>query len=111
MKSAPPMNELPFHLRDIGPKLPGKLFPFLIIGTGGIVKNAHLPAYRERALHAAINCQLRFAPFVIAACAMIDRGLICDLTDMEDVIHTMACFEAAYESDRRGGVKPDLYLL
>jgi predicted dehydrogenase len=32
------------------------------------------------------------------------------VTDVEDVIHTMACVEAAYESDRRGGVKPELYL-
>ena len=28
------------------PALPAKCFPILIIGTGGIVKDAHLPAYR-----------------------------------------------------------------
>jgi hypothetical protein len=33
------------------------------------------------------------------------------VTDVEDVIHTMACVEAAYESDRRGGVKPKEFLL
>ncbi|MFO1531371.1 MAG: Gfo/Idh/MocA family oxidoreductase [Kiritimatiellia bacterium] len=31
-------------------------------------------------------------------------------TSVEDVIHTMACVEAAYESDRRGGVRPDQFL-
>jgi predicted dehydrogenase len=154
------------------PQLPSKPFPILIIGTGGIVKDAHLPAYRmagfpvwgiynrsrpraealaweygidrvfddldaaiaaapadiifdlalpaslfadtlrrlprgahvliqkpmgenmeqaievlavcrERDLHAAINCQLRFAPFVMAARRMIGDGLIGDLVDME----------------------------
>jgi predicted dehydrogenase len=182
MKFLPAMNKLPFHLRDIGPKLPGKPFPILVIGTGGIVKDAHLPAYRmagfpiwglynrtipraeslarefgvervfddldaairqapgdvifdlalpasmfaealrrlpagshvliqkpmgedigqarevlevcrERDLHAAINCQLRFAPFVMAARAMIDRGLIGDLTDMEMRLTTMTPWE------------------
>lgn len=29
------------------PKLPGKSFPIAIIGTGGIVKDAHLPAYKK----------------------------------------------------------------
>jgi hypothetical protein len=32
------------------------------------------------------------------------------LTDVEDVIHSMACVEAAYESNRRGGVSPNQYL-
>ncbi len=157
---------------DIAPKLPSTPFPILIIGTGGIVKDAHLPAYRlagfpvwgiynrtrsraeslaaeygiervfddldaaiaaapeniifdlalpaslftdalrrlpcsshvliqkpmgedlaqarevlavcrERRLHAAINCQLRFAPFVTAARRLIDAGVIGELTDME----------------------------
>lgn len=31
-------------------------------------------------------------------------------TSVEDVIHTMACVEAAYESSRRGGVRPDEFL-
>ena len=31
-------------------------------------------------------------------------------TSVEDVIKTMACVEAAYESDRRGGVRPDAFL-
>ena len=31
---------------DITPQLPASPFPILIIGTGGIVKDAHLPAYR-----------------------------------------------------------------
>ena len=38
---------------------------------------------RERELVAAINFQLRFAPFIIAARDMIERGLIGDLYDME----------------------------
>ena len=29
------------------PALPATRFPILIIGTGGIVKDAHLPAYRQ----------------------------------------------------------------
>ena len=154
------------------PVLPKKRFPIVIIGTGGIVKDAHLPAYRlagfpvdtlmnrtreraeslaaefgvqkvfttvaeavanapreaifdlalpasmfaealrqlpdgahvliqkpmgetlaqareilavcrEKKLHAAINCQLRFAPFVMAARQLISTGVIGELTDME----------------------------
>lgn len=38
---------------------------------------------RERKLVAAINFQLRFAPFVIAARDLIERGLIGELYDME----------------------------
>jgi predicted dehydrogenase len=157
---------------DYSPKLPASPSPILIIGTGGIVKDAHLPAYkkaglpvwglynrtlprarslaeeygiehvfddlkvaireapeniifdialpasmfadalrelpegahvliqkpmgenieqaqeivsvcRERKLHAAINCQLRYAPFVVAARKLISEGKIGDLIDME----------------------------
>jgi predicted dehydrogenase len=157
---------------DYKPVLPTTRFPILIIGTGGIVKDAHLPAYRmagfpvwglynrtrdradalakefnianvfdrldaalaaapkdtiydlalpasmfadtlrklppgshvliqkpmgetleqareilqvcrERNLQAAINCQLRFAPFVMAARQLIETGAIGQLTDME----------------------------
>jgi predicted dehydrogenase len=174
-----PMNtEAPLFPRDIAPRLPERPFPILIIGTGGIVRDAHLPAYRlagfpvwglynrtrakaeelaaefavphvfddlseaiaqapadiifdlalpasmfagalrmlpegahvliqkpmgeniaearevlsvcrERKLHAAINCQLRFAPFVMAARNLIDRGFIGDLIDMEMRLTTM----------------------
>jgi len=154
------------------PRLPERTFPIAIIGTGGIVKDAHLPAYRKagfpvwgimnrtrsraeelaaefsipnvfsnleemvsaapadviydlalpatmfadalrqlpdhsfvliqkpmgesmaqakeilevcrrKNLHAAINCQLRFAPFVLAARSLIDAGVIGELLDME----------------------------
>ena len=154
------------------PELPGNPYPILIIGTGGIVKDAHLPAYRlaglpvwglcnraaeraqalakeyaieqiftdldlaiaeapertifdialpaslfagtlrklpigahvliqkpmgediagareilkvcrERRLKAAINCQLRYAPFVVAARNLIKTGVIGELLDME----------------------------
>lgn len=160
------------HQFIITPQMPAQTFPIAIIGTGGIVKDAHLPAYkkagfpvwgvmnrtRERAqiladqfgipqvftsleemvaaapedviydlalpaslfaeslrklpdgafvliqkpmgetmaqaleilevcrkknLRAAINCQLRFAPFVLAARSLIDAGEIGDLLDME----------------------------
>jgi len=160
------------------PPLPEARFPILIIGTGGIVKDAHLPAYRkagfpvwgffnrtreraaalareygianvfdnldaalsavpsdviydlalpasmfadtlrrlpkgshvliqkpmgenlqqarevlavcrERSLHAAINCQLRFAPFVMAARYLLEQGFIGDLIDMEMRLTTM----------------------
>ena len=172
------MNEPICKPSDCHPRLPAKPFPILVIGTGGIVKDAHLPAYRmagfpvwglynrtrsraealaaefgiervfddldtalsscpadvifdlalpasmfadtlrklppeshvliqkpmgenieqarevlavcrERGLHAAINCQLRFAPFVMAARSIIDRGLIGELTDMEMRLTTM----------------------
>ena len=38
---------------------------------------------RDRELTAAINFQLRYAPFIIAARDMIDRGLIGELYDLE----------------------------
>lgn len=170
--------EAPFTPQDIAPKLPKRAFPILIIGTGSIVRDAHLPAYRragfpvwglcnrtvsrarelaaeygvphvfsdlpsaiaaapadvifdlalpaslfagalrllpegahvliqkpmgeniaearevlavcrERKLNAAINCQLRFAPFVMAARTMIQRGMIGELIDMEMRLTTM----------------------
>lgn len=176
------MKQNPILMSDITPALPVKPFPILIIGTGGIVRDAHLPAYRiagfpvwgvynrtlsraeplaaeygianvfddldtaiaaapdniifdlalpaslfadalrrlprgshvliqkpmgedlaqarevlevcrERDLHAAINCQLRFAPFVMAARRMIERGLIGDLIDMEMRLTTMTPWE------------------
>jgi predicted dehydrogenase len=157
---------------DTRPELPATKFPIAIIGTGGIVSDAHLPAYRlaefpvwglmdrtvsraadlakeygvpqvfgslqemvaaapgdviydlalpasmflealrvlpegshvliqkpmgenldgarailqvcrERNLRAAINCQLRYAPFVLAARSLIRQGVIGDLLDME----------------------------
>jgi predicted dehydrogenase len=42
-----------------------------------------LSVCRRKKLIAAINCQLRFAPFVSAARNMIKQGLIGDLYDME----------------------------
>lgn len=42
-----------------------------------------LSVCRERNLVAAINFQLRFAPFIIAARDMIEQGLIGELYDME----------------------------
>jgi predicted dehydrogenase len=42
-----------------------------------------LAVCRERDLSAAINCQLRFAPFVIAARDLVARGVIGDLLDLE----------------------------
>ncbi|WP_443939396.1 Gfo/Idh/MocA family protein [Pedobacter sp. MW01-1-1] len=44
---------------------------------------AILALCQEKQLKAAINFQLRFAPFVSAARAMIEQGLIGDLYDME----------------------------
>lgn len=176
------MNALKISPADVAPLLPENPFPILIIGTGGIVKDAHLPAYRiagfpvwgiynrtrsraevlaseygitrvfddldaaiaeapeniifdlalpasmfadtlrrlpegshvliqkpmgedlaeareihavcrERGLHAAINCQLRFAPFVAAARRMIADGVIGDLIDMEMRLTTMTPWE------------------
>lgn len=45
--------------------------------------NEILEVCRSRRLKAAINCQLRFAPFVTGARHLIQQGLIGDLTDME----------------------------
>lgn len=176
------MNAPKISPADVAPLLPENPFPILIIGTGGIVKDAHLPAYRiagfpvwgiynrtrsraevlaseygitrvfddldaaiaeapeniifdlalpasmfadtlrrlpegshvliqkpmgedlaqareihavcrERGLHAAINCQLRFAPFVAAARRMIADGVIGDLIDMEMRLTTMTPWE------------------
>jgi predicted dehydrogenase len=42
-----------------------------------------LEVCRRKNLAAAINCQLRFAPYVSAARYLIDKGLIGDLYDME----------------------------
>ncbi len=167
---------------DVRPVLPDELFPIVIIGAGGIVKDAHLPAYqlakfpvwgicdkvrpraealatqykidrifdsiddvvanapadavydlalpasafakslikiptgshvliqkpmgediaqarkilhicRERELKAAVNCQLRFAPFVVAARKIIDEGRIGDLLDIEMRLTTMTPWE------------------
>ncbi len=176
------MSQSPLSLTDIAPKLPVSPSPILIIGTGGIVKDAHLPAYRiagfpvwglynrtrpraealaaeygighvfddldaaiaaappdtifdlalpaslfadalrrlpqgshvliqkpmgedlaqarevlavcrERELQAAINCQLRFAPFVMAARRIMQDGLIGELIDMEMRLTTMTPWE------------------
>lgn len=38
---------------------------------------------RSKRLRAAVNCQLRFAPFVLAARSLINGGIIGDLLDME----------------------------
>ncbi len=48
---------------------------------------------REKKLRAAINFQLRFAPFVIAAKNMIDQGIIGDLYDMEIRINVQTPWE------------------
>lgn len=40
------MNPTLRSLSDVIPLLPAEPFPILIIGTGGIVRDAHLPAYR-----------------------------------------------------------------
>ena len=176
------MLEGPLPAPQTMPRLPEKPFPILIIGTGGIVRDAHLPAYRiagypvwglynrsreradalaleygvshvfdnldealaaapddviydlalpasmfaetlrklpegahvliqkpmgenieqardvlrackERGLHAAINCQLRFAPFVMAAREIIAAGHIGTLIDMEMRLTTMTPWE------------------
>jgi len=42
-----------------------------------------LQVCRRKRLQAAINCQLRFAPFVLAARDLIDRDLIGEVYDME----------------------------
>jgi len=44
---------------------------------------------RERKLNAAVNCQLRFAPFVVAARHLIGEGIIGDLVDLEMRLTTM----------------------
>lgn len=63
----------------------GSWFPEAFIGTMGEVQR-HKGDAREGRKPAPMPC------------------------DVEDVIHTMACLEAAYEADRRGGVKPGEFL-
>jgi len=41
-----PMTSSLIESLQAGPQLPKHPYPILIIGTGGIVKDAHLPAYR-----------------------------------------------------------------
>jgi predicted dehydrogenase len=48
-----------------------------------------LAVCRQRSLVAAINLQLRFAPFVMAAHDLIQRGVIGELRDMEIRVTTM----------------------
>lgn len=48
---------------------------------------------REKKLKAAINCQLRFAPFVGAARHIIESGLLGDLYDMEVRLTTYTPWE------------------
>jgi predicted dehydrogenase len=48
-----------------------------------------LTVCRERGLHAAVNCQLRFAPFVLAARGLIESGAIGELVDVEMRLTTM----------------------
>ncbi|MCP5115725.1 MAG: Gfo/Idh/MocA family oxidoreductase, partial [bacterium] len=59
---------------------------------GEDIAEAHriLEVCRRKGLRAAINFQLRFAPFVMAAKHLIDTGVIGDLLDMEirATIHT-----------------------
>lgn len=49
-----------------------------------------LAVCRERELHAAVNFQLRFAPFVLAARRLIESGAIGDLIDLEMRLTTMS---------------------
>lgn len=53
------------------------------MGDDFLQSNQILDICRKKKLVAAINCQLRFAPFVSAARWMIDNGLIGELYDME----------------------------
>ncbi|MEO6733609.1 MAG: Gfo/Idh/MocA family oxidoreductase [Ferruginibacter sp.] len=53
------------------------------MGDHFLQSNLILEICRKKKLVAAINCQLRFAPFVSAARWMIEQGLIGELYDME----------------------------
>jgi len=44
---------------------------------------AILQTCRRKSLRAAINCQLRYAPFVLAARSLIEQGVIGELLDLE----------------------------
>lgn len=48
---------------------------------------------RKKKLNAAINCQLRYAPFINAARSIIDQGLIGELYDMEVRLTTYTPWE------------------
>lgn len=53
------------------------------MGENLVEAEAILQLCQQKALRAAINFQLRFAPFVLAANEIIDQGLIGDLCDVE----------------------------
>ncbi|MEO0565344.1 MAG: Gfo/Idh/MocA family oxidoreductase, partial [Chloroflexota bacterium] len=72
-------------ITDILPKLPEGSAVLIQKPMGEDLSQARdiLRICNERNLIAAINFQLRFAPFIIAARDMIDRGMIGELYDME----------------------------
>ena len=70
---------------DILKELPDNSPVLIQKPMGDDLAEAHkiLAICREKNLIAAINFQLRYAPFIIAARDMIDQGLIGDLCDIE----------------------------
>lgn len=66
-------------------KLPDGAYVLIQKPMGESMEQAQeiLDVCRSKGLHAAINCQLRFAPFVLAARDLISSGQIGDLLDME----------------------------
>jgi predicted dehydrogenase len=66
-------------------KLPDGAFVLIQKPMGETMAQAKeiLHVCRSKNLRAAINCQLRFAPFVLAARSLIDAGEIGELLDME----------------------------
>jgi predicted dehydrogenase len=79
-----------FAILDVLPYFPDGRAVLLQKPMGENIEDARkiLKLCREKNLKAAINFQLRFAPYVIAARSMIEQGLIGEVWDVEARIQT-----------------------
>jgi predicted dehydrogenase len=79
-----------FAILDVLPQIPDGRAVLLQKPMGENLDDARkiLKLCREKNLKAALNFQLRFAPYVIAARSMIEQGLIGEVWDVEARIQT-----------------------
>ena len=63
--------------------MPDQPRPIVGIGAGGIVRDAHLPAYPGQESDRRSKFQLRYTPPIIAVRDMIERGLLGELHDIQ----------------------------
>lgn len=86
---------MPAQYKEVLEKLPGGAPVLIQKPMGDNLKEARelLHICERKALKAAINCQLRFAPYVSAARDIIEKGLIGDVYDMEVRVTTYTPWE------------------